>query len=295
MAEKDVNLIDEMVTRDLKRPARILVIGDAMTDRYINGRTESCQEGCQKFMEESRADVPGGAHNAARSISHWYAKVTCPYLSDAYGLGGPIKTRFMIDGKCVFRYDCDTIRFDLNVMRDEAIRILKGWQPEGVLLSDYDKGLLTPEFIKQVVSICKENSIPCVADAKREPGLYRGAIIKGNAVYFHKYAEQARTMTSQAISTNGRYVPVVWDRGKASTPVVTQEVPCVNHVGAGDCFAAHLTLALSYGFSLNDAAAIAHCAGRCYVQRPYNEPPSIEDMRRDYARKDEKGLGVPPG
>jgi sugar/nucleoside kinase (ribokinase family) len=55
----------------------------------------------------------------------------------------------------------------------------------------------------------------------------------------------------------------------------------VNHVGAGDCFAAHLTLALAYGFSLKEAAGLAHSAGRVYVQSFHNHPPFPTDIAAD--------------
>lgn len=60
-----------------------------------------------------------------------------------------------------------------------------------------------------------------------------------------------------------------------------EKVNCVSHVGAGDCFAAHLVLALAHGFSLEDAAAIAHSAGRVYVQHEHNRPPMPEEIAED--------------
>ena len=60
-------------------------------------------------------------------------------------------------------------------------------------------------------------------------------------------------------------------------------VKCVNHVGAGDCFSAHLVLALAYGFTLEDAAVIAHSAGRVYVQHQHSRPPLPQEVREDMA------------
>lgn len=272
--------IDDLIRMDRESPRRILVIGDAMTDVYVHGRIEECQEGCPKFVRESHTTVPGGAANAARSLQHWSAKVECP----CERVASPVKTRLMVDNRCVFRFDDDTCTLAFGRLREHLLVMLTSYRPHAVLLSDYDKGLLTPDFLRQVIDICTTRKIPCVADAKREPNLYRGAIIKGNALYFSKYAERARTTTSQAISTNGQYTPVVWDSGKVSAPFFSSNAtPCINHVGAGDCFAAHLTLALAYGFSLDDAVAIAHSAGRVYVTRPHNEPPRPEEIAGDVA------------
>lgn len=58
-------------------------------------------------------------------------------------------------------------------------------------------------------------------------------------------------------------------------------VKIVSHVGAGDCFAAHLALALAYGFSLKEAAVLAHSAGRVYVQSLHNIPPHPAEILAD--------------
>ncbi len=160
------------------------------------------------------------------------------------------------------------------------------WRPDAVLISDYDKGLLTPPFLRQVIDLCTLMGIVCVADAKRDPSLYEGAIIKGNQDYFGitGIPERVRRLDTRAVTTLGAYSPIVWDRGDCWSPVVRWQsisLNCVNHVGAGDCFAAHLTLGLSCGLSLKEAAAVAHSAGRVYVQRKYNEPPGIEEMKKD--------------
>jgi D-beta-D-heptose 7-phosphate kinase / D-beta-D-heptose 1-phosphate adenosyltransferase len=52
-----------------------------------------------------------------------------------------------------------------------------------------------------------------------------------------------------------------------------QHHPDVNSViGAGDCFVAFLAMAVSHGFSTQDAAAIAYEAGAVYVQSKHNRP-----------------------
>ena len=58
-------------------------------------------------------------------------------------------------------------------------------------------------------------------------------------------------------------------------------VRVVSHVGAGDCFGAHIVLALAHGFSLREAAALAHSAGRVYVQFPHNRAPRPEEIAAD--------------
>lgn len=268
-----INLIDKLIQADRESPKRILVIGDVMTDIYVHGRLEDCQDGCQKFVQESCVVVPGGAANAWVSLKHWNAQIGCPNIMAIDT--APIKRRFMVGNKCVFRHDLDEYRFDLRVVRNETMRMLKECNPNAVLISDYDKGLLTPEFIRDVIVFCNSCNIPCVADAKREPKIYYRATIKANAEYAMKYKP---SLQYRMVITQGSKPPII---PFTQVECQTKPVECVNHVGAGDCFAAHLTLALVHGFSIKDAAAIAHSAGRVYVQHPHNRAPYPSEIKAD--------------
>jgi len=273
-----------------KERRRILVAGDVMIDRWVHGYTDCCQDDCIKFVTEYTEDTPGGAANAARSINNWGVEVS---LFGYEGDDRPIKCRYVRDGKIVFRADGNEllpsqacIRGDrYQWSRDLALEMLP--YASGVLLSDYDKGYLTPEFIAAVVTECKRRGIPCVADCKRAPELYAGCILKGNFEWFDKYINVMDSPPPNSLTiTNGPADPATWVKGAKSgfaggnvLPLVT----CINHVGAGDCFAAHLALALAYRYSLKDAAAVAHSAGRVYVQHPHNRPPLPTEVAADMA------------
>lgn len=267
-----MNLVERLIEADHTTPKRILIVGDVMTDLYIRGHVEGkCQEGCSKFIEEERVTVPGGAANAARSLRNWYTTTT---LVGGDIEKGPTKTRFMDENhECIFRHDYEYFNPTLSKISSEALHQLQyGPQPVSmVLLSDYDKGALTPAFIWEVAKTCSNLGIPCVADVKREPKTYEGCILKGNLDWYTKHGRAN-------IVTLGQEPPVV--NGETcwlKLPLVR----CVNHIGAGDCFAAHLTLALAHRFSLQDAALIAHSAGRVYVQHHHNRPPRPEEIAKD--------------
>lgn len=282
-------LVDRLLLKVREEKRHVVVIGDTMVDRWVIGRVEDCQEGCPKFVQESVDEVPGGAGNAARSLENWGANVAL------YGWASndcPVKTRYVADGKILFRADEDSLpgsfdRRNYQWARDLAMEMVQC--AGAVLLSDYDKGFLTPEFVRHVAEVCARRGVPCVADAKREPEVYAGCIIKGNADYFSRYATRARRLDTMSITTHGAANTVVWDSGEVvlSPQVFLPQVNCVNHVGAGDCFAAHLTLALAHGFSLKEAAALAHAAGRVYVQYPHNRPPHPAEIAEDLAGSSE--------
>lgn len=264
------SIIDKLIQSDREEPRRILVVGDCMFDIYVSGTLyPTCQEGCQKFVEESVVTVLGGAGNAARSIENWNAQVVClPGRSP----GIPEKTRFMVGDTCVFRYDNDMFKLKTGMIHEEAYRVVDECKPSAILLSDYDKGILTQSFIGRMIELANSRHIPIVVDPKRHPAIYEGAIIKSNHEWSHKFKHIPHVMTHRAAR------PII---DKSLVGPKLPEVNCVNHVGAGDCFAAHLTLALAYGFSLKDAAVVAHSAGRVYVQHPHNRPPTIQEIRSD--------------
>ena len=279
------NLATRLVAAVAKKRRRIVVCGDAMIDHWVHGHVETCMDGCPKFVTETVCETPGGAANAQQCLRHW------DVLTDLFGRGGadqPQKWRFVdADGRIVWRWD------------DELPSLRTNWDPsplryewnyrhalemvgcaDGVLLSDYDKGFLTLEFIREVVGLCKRRGVPCVADAKRAPEVYVGAILKGNSAWRRRYG------SPDMVETNGGDTPMIYHGNPQMfdigvTSLRLSKVTCVNHVGAGDCFAAHLTLALAYGFSLEEAAAVAHSAGRVYVRHSHNCAPQPQEVVAD--------------
>ncbi len=283
---------------DRRSPRKILIIGDGMTDMYVHGHMEESQDGCQKFVQESEYIVPGGAGNAKRSLQHWKADVKCVYEATCKS-SSPMKVRFLVDNNIVYRWDNDHCTIDFDLVRAQTALTLQNWQPDAVLISDYDKGFLTPNFIQTIISNCKIFNIPCVADVKREPSIYNGAIIKCNTEYASKFGfappeGNCGDIPRPFIITNGQYAPVLVEANKGAYWICRRDtrpmLKCVNHVGAGDCFAAHLTLALAYGFSLKESAGIAHSAGRVYVQQPHNYPPKQIQILLDMEEGQESSL-----
>ena len=274
-----MNLVQHLKDEIERKQRRIVVCGDAMTDRWVHGRVLECQDGCPKFIgHQDIVETPGGAANAANSLSYWNVVTSLrSYSPHDY----PIKTRYVDhDGRIVFRTDSEyPVLRDLDDDLELALEQVR--KADAVLLSDYDKGFLTPDLIAAVIGLCKERGTPCVADAKRGAELYAGAVVKGNKDWHLKHR-----CDGPKVITLGSTAPGVMEEGSHLLVAIGRciglpPVECINHVGAGDCFVAHLTLALTYGFSLEDAAALAHSAGRVYVQHPHNRPPRPEEIEAD--------------
>lgn len=279
MVKTNTDLIGKLVAKIKKRQRTIFVIGDAMVDRWISGRQLHCQDNCKKLVQSDVSETPGGAHNAANCLSNWNVKVWlwCQWEEDRC-----VKTRIMEGDRIILRVDEDK-RADPDKYAKLYRRCLKLLSAaDGVLLSDYDKGFLSEGFLRAVIQRCSDRSIPVVADCKRPPDTYRGAILKGNKDYWSRYS--APDHIHPVVATCGDFLPYVSYPGTSVIGTCSQDLPrvkCVNHVGAGDCFASHLILALTYWFPFNESVAIAHSAGRVYVQHPRNRPPHPFEIASD--------------
>lgn len=195
-----MNLARKLIDLDRQTAKRILIAGDGMRDIYVHGHFGECQEDCPKFVEDFRVEVPGGACNAERSLENWNAakNIIC------FCHTNPIKTRFIVNGEYVFRHDDEGPR-----PKPMTLDLVEMDYYDAVLISDYDKGFLTPEIIQTIIRAANERKNPVVVDAKREPSIYVGAIIKCNEEYYQKYKiELAKHKT--VIVTRGEKLPVVF-------------------------------------------------------------------------------------
>jgi bifunctional ADP-heptose synthase (sugar kinase/adenylyltransferase) len=261
--------IEKLIAADRASPKRIVVVGDAMQDEYVYGDLHDCQDGCKKFVERSRVTVPGGAAGAARQLSKWhcvvklYANTHIPHT----------RKRYIANDLVVFRQD---VNFSVDAL--SSVDRLIYAEPSAVLISDYNGGFLTDGIIRGIIRWCNENDVPVVADPKRHHNVFTGAVLKCNGDY--SFGDLGVTHHSPAcVVTHGAETPNVFSElGMLEDYGPLPPVTCRNHVGAGDCFAAHLTLALAHRIPLFDTAQIAHAAGRVYVQHPNGTPPRPEEL-----------------
>jgi len=207
-----VNLVQQLLSKIAEEEKLVVIIGDAMADVWIHGHTEKCQDGCKKFVEVLRCTTPGGAANAERCLSNWgIATTLCGHWREARGT----KTRYIDqDGKIVFRHDLDML---VGVEYDQTRQNALEWVgcASGVLLSDYDKGFITPEYIANIAGLCQQRGTPCVADCKRAPNVYAGCVLKGNEEWAKKYAAELEQFNGDVIITRGNLPPIVrCGRGK---------------------------------------------------------------------------------
>jgi D-beta-D-heptose 7-phosphate kinase/D-beta-D-heptose 1-phosphate adenosyltransferase len=306
-------MIDTLIQADKTNKKRIAVFGDAMLDAWVDGHLKECQDGCPGFAARDMNFLPGGAANAAVQLNHWHAEVSLVAFLDKNPVwdkklrkidqqfcfashGVSQKIRLVDGGKIVFRQDFDWIKDGMKQqewkkIRQQTLDVLSQEHFDAVLLCDYDKGFLDESTIRKIIEHCRREDIPVVADGKRKPDVYAGAVLKVNGAYAQKFGLDVYDSCPATVVTHGPENPMIFseedchDSFPQRLPVV-----CQNHVGAGDCFAAHLTLALAHGMPLVLAVEIAHCAARSFVQHPRPRPPWPHEVRKEFWPVDGKVL-----
>jgi D-beta-D-heptose 7-phosphate kinase/D-beta-D-heptose 1-phosphate adenosyltransferase len=174
---------------------KVLVIGEAMLDRYLKGTTNrlSQEAPVQVVSVEEKEDIPGGAANTAVNIRSLGAEPVflsvigddeegkrlrqslSEYgVSDEHIVSDPArqtltKQRILANGQMMLRIDqgsTEPIRKNSEAKLMERIRRLAP-AVDAILISDYGYGLLTPAILKALAEIQERDPRILVADAKK--------------------------------------------------------------------------------------------------------------------------------
>lgn len=176
---------------------KVLVVGDAMLDRYLMG-------GVRRISPEAPVPVvslnrqwtcPGGAANVAASIAALGLSVTFGGLvgrdeggaclrqhladhgvSDEFLIADPhlqtiTKTRILAtDHHQLLRLDTDgnKRRFEESAKALVDLLIPRLDQFEAICISDYDKGTLSDDLLRALINEGRRRGIPCVVDPKKQ-------------------------------------------------------------------------------------------------------------------------------
>lgn len=173
---------------------RVLVIGEAMLDSYLNGHSERlCREAPVPVVEvTTRHDTPGGGANAAVNAAALGASVT--FLSaigdddEAARLAAAlttlgvapdgllrdpnrrtlVKQRVLAGGQILLRLDTgSTDDLGPEIEARLRLRIRDAWpRVDAVLVSDYGYGVLTPGVIDEIAALQARSERILVADGK---------------------------------------------------------------------------------------------------------------------------------
>ncbi len=303
MAEHTLDLGALQGLLDRVRGLEIACVGDLMLDRYVYGDvTRLSPEAPIPVLKSKRTvSMPGGVGNVARNVAalgglarlgavagrdvagdELVERVAAEdgvadYIDRPDGASTIVKTRFVSAGQQLLRLDEEQVSvgvFDREDVFSNA---------SAILLSDYDKGVVTERLIRSALWAAEGSGAPVIVDPKgRDFGRYGAVdVIKPNAselagatglpVDTDAEIEAALTALLEGITAKAIVVTragkgmSLAERGKPVKhfPGRAREVFDVS--GAGDTGLAALGLALAAGASLEQAVQLAILASGVVV------------------------------
>lgn len=296
---------------------RVLVVGDVMTDAYINGQvTRMSPEAPVPVVDlQTQEQRIGGAGNVALNLIALGAKAVLASvigqdipgqeLQQMLGNAGiqtdalivsterktTIKTRVLSNGKQMLRIDTED-QHDLSSAETQALQqaILHLFDQgiDGLLLEDYNKGVLTTQLIEWLISEANIRQIPIAVDPKKKnffayigctlfkpnlKELKEGLQIEFNYLkdpsVLHHAIEQLQNQlksryTFVTLSEHG--VQLYDGQNHHHQPAHIRNIADVS--GAGDTVIATTCLCLICGASPSLIAALANLAGGLVCESP---------------------------
>jgi len=289
---------------------KVMIIGDMMIDTYLWGNVgrvspEAPVPIVSGVIEENRL---GGAANVALNVKAMGAvPILCSVIGDDdrgklilelmeeqlltdVGLvvdGNRVttqKTRIISGNQHLLRVDEEMDIFLSKRVQEEFLELISSLLESGgidaIIMQDYDKGVLTPRVISEVISASERVAVPVLVDPKfRSFNLYKKVklfkpnfkeLAKGldldikkkeidklaEAIKIFQKKQQIEnllvTLSDQGVINSG-------DGEHVHIPAVKREIADVS--GAGDTVIAVAALCLISGLSPTEVAAVSNLAG----------------------------------
>ena len=307
----------------------VLIIGDVMVDFYLFGEVNRISPEAPVPVVEiaSKESRPGGAANVALNIYELGAK---PILLSMVGrdLTGNslikmlresgVKTNHVLQNKNrmttlktrVFDEDKQVVRFDEEEIEDvneaqetllikEFRKILLNDKPDIIIIQDYNKGVLTKYFIKQILLLATKSGIPVAVDPKERNFFDYQAIdlFKPNLREFSEaigYRINAKSIDSlrsgaEELRRKNRFKNLMVTLGGNGIFCFTREgnsfivpakaIKAADVSGAGDTAISIATLAYAQKYSLKEIAQFANKGAAAVCKKVGVTPISLKEMK----------------
>lgn len=301
------------------RGKRVAVAGDLMLDRFIRGSVRRISpEAPVPIVEVNQPETVhlGGAGNVAANLAALGARpvvigvvgddssgravrrvLTRSRVAPTGLLRDPsrattVKTRIIADHQHVVRADWEQTGPLAPALERRLLRIFRrlAARLDAVVLSDYDKGVLSESLLAELLAICARGSVPVFVDLKKPRPLEAGvalvlvnqrraeemsgrAITDAGSLGLVGRHLMARFPCSTLVITQGAQGMVVFEKNASRTdskrfaPVRTRPWEVFDVTGAGDTVIATLTLGLASGASALEAATLANAAAGIVVAK----------------------------
>lgn len=306
----------------------VLVVGDLMLDEYIHGVVEriSPEAPVPVVLEKQVRMVPGGAGNVVRNLCALGARA---FVVGALGqddggalltrllietgvrsedLGVPVlsgrpttrKTRILAGQQQVCRLDRESQEPLSDAARRDLIDFIRRIMPsvQGVVISDYDKGVVTPDVIAATVEAAhKQGCFISVDPQVTHFDSYRGVdvltpnhheagrflkrtLVSDEEVRAGGFEILNRLGAKMLIITRGEKGMTLFKSGESAArnfPTVAREVFDVT--GAGDTVITVFTLAIAAGASPEEAVQLSNRAAGLVVAQLGAATVSVDQLR----------------
>jgi len=285
---------------------KIVVIGDLMLDRYIWGRVSRISpEAPVPIVEiESESFRFGGAANVAHNVMTLGAKAipvgvlgkdsSGDVLMDLFKEKGfpihglivtderptTVKTRIIAHSQHMVRTDREMRVGISEQIQKSLVDFLKKNlnDMDGIILEDYNKGLLVPEFISEVIGLAKSKDKMIFVDPKFDNFFdYQGVTlfkpnrkevmdVLGCRLDSDEDIEEAgqklldRLQCQAVLMTLGEEGIVLFEKKRSMLKIPTRAVKVHDVSGAGDTVIATMAVAMTAGADAKEAATIANYA-----------------------------------
>ena len=314
---------------------RVLIIGDVMIDAYLWGKVEriSPEAPVPVVALKKRESRLGGAANVALNVQSLGATpIICSVigkeekgeqfleLMKKRGLSSEgilqsshrlttVKFRIIGNNSQLLRVD-EEIDHDLEDNETQALvdhisEMVKNGDIHVIIFEDYDKGIITPGLIKEVIGLAHENGIPVVVDPKKKNFLhYKGSdLFKPNLKELReglKLDNEPETILSIRKASHllrkeldaGMVLATLSDKGIVFQANTESGEPLFGHIpahfrqiadvsGAGDTVIGIAALCLAAGASPELIAQLANLAGGLVCEQvgvvPVNRDQLLEE------------------
>ena len=315
-----------MLSVDAFKELRALVIGDLMIDEYLWGRVEriSPEAPVPVVCVERENQTLGGAGNVINNLTAMGAKVSAIGTAGTGKAGRMIfeklselgvetdgivsepnrpttrKTRVIASSQQVLRIDKE-IKKKISAQTLETL--CKGieerlGQTDLVIISDYDKGLVTMDLVARTVAMTKEKKVIALADPKSlDFSKYKGIPVltpnkkeAGIAAHMDIQTTQDLEKTGETLLeqveceklliTCGKDGMALFEKGAPVKTIASRARQVFDVSGAGDTVISLLGLGLAAGASFYDAARVANAAAGIVVAKVGTATASIAELKK---------------
>ena len=303
---------------------KVLLVGDAMLDHYVLGVVQRVNPEAPVPLLNVRETryMTGGAGNASKNVAKLGAATTLLTITgddpgafrlreiaeeegySAYCIRDASrptiqKSRFMANNQQLLRVDQEEKHIVSAEIEEQIIADLKKFAADvtAIIVSDYDKGFITPKIAATVLEVAKEHNIPIIADLKaNHVGIFKGVTaITPNRKEAHEFlklnwpdekkepAELAKNlfelMGSDVFVTLGDEGIYIRNKdGEEAHIDPAKKIEVFDVSGAGDTVAAVLALSYASGATAFEAGELANSAGAVVVSQVGSVALTTEEL-----------------